>query len=487
VKRDAMLLLAGRAAQAVLTIAAFRLLTAFLSPAEAGGIYLIISVATFFGMFALNPVFMYLGRKLFVWHDSKSIFEHLLGYNIYSIIVSLSVIPVVLGLWKFFGVGAGLPGLVFALIVACYTYTLNWNQVFIPFLNTLGHKSSFVLLTLVTSGLGLSFSVAAVHFSSPSAVSWMSGQIAGIGLSAVLGFYVFRQKVPEPQSAAWRSPGYANRAIFFNVAGFAGPLAGAAFFMWAQAQSYRVVVEKISGPEFLGYLAVGFSIATSVAGILESLVQQLYLPVFYRQISGADKDARSAALSELAAKTIPAYLIYLFFLVGTSEYLASFLVAEKYRGVFVYARYGAFIEFFRMTANILASAAHSEMRTGVLIKPYLFGGISAVAGVYLAALSPEPSVFIPLALAASGLVTVSVMWYSMNSMVPLHLRFKPLLRYPLLSALFLPLVFVHARGFLPSLCLLFISGAYFSFLQYKAAGKWLGGLKFSSGAERGAL
>ncbi len=486
-KRDAILLVAGRAAQAVLTLAAFRLLTAFLSPAEAGGVYLILSVAAFFGMFALNPVFMYLGRKLFVWHDSGSVSEHLFGYNLYSVAVSLSALPVVFWLWKLFGVGAGLPGLVFALAVACYTYALNWNQVFLPFLNTLGHKSSFVLLTLAASGLGLFFSVAAVHFNAPSALWWMSGQIAGIGLSAILGFYVFRKKAPEPPGAAARSLAYANKSVLLNVAGFAGPLAGAAFFIWAQAQAYRIVVEKISGPEFLGYLAVGFSIATSVAGILESLVQQLYLPVFYRQITGADREARGAALAELAAKTIPVYLIYLFFLVGTSEYLASFLVAEKYRGVFVYARYGALIEFFRMTANILASAAHSEMRTGALIKPYFFGGVSAVAGVCLAALSPAPSVLIPLALAASGLVTVGIMWTSMNSLVPLDLRPEPLLRYSLLSAPFLSLVFVRAGGFLPSLCLLLISGAYFSFLQYKVAGKWLGGLKISPGAEKGSL
>lgn len=486
-KRDAILLIAGRAAQAVLTLAAFRLLTAFLSPAEAGGVYLIISVATFFGMFALNPVFMYLGRKLFLWHDSKSVGEHLLAYNFYAAAVSLAAVPALLAAWKFFGAGAGLPGPGFALVVACYTYALHWNQVFLPFLNTLGYKGGFVALTLLTAGLGLLFSLAAAHFVSPSAVAWMSGQAAGIGLAALLGLYVFRKKVPEPPGAAGRSLLYANSRVIYRIAGFSGPLAGAAFFMWAQGQAYRVVVEKLSGPEFLGYLAVGFSIATSVAGILESLVQQMFLPEFYRRISGGDEGSRRAALSELAAKALPVYIIYLFFLACSSEYLASFLVDEKYRGVFVYARYGAFIEFFRMTANILASAAHSEMRTGVLIKPYLFGGIAAVAGVYFAALSPEPSVFIPLALAASGLLTLSAMWSSMNSIVPLQLDLKPLLRYALLSALFLPLTFFHETGLLPSLGLLLLSAAYFSFLQYKAAGKWLGGLKSGPGTEQGSL
>lgn len=475
-KPDMLILITGRAVQAILTIALFRLLTSFLSPAEAGGVYLIISIATFFGMFALNPVFMYLNRKLFLWHDSKNISEHLLGYNLYSSIVSLLAVPIVYAVWLFFGIGADMPGFLFALLVACYTYALNWNQVFLPFLNALGHKVSFVLLTLVTAGLGLICSVAFVYFRPPSAVAWVGGQVAGLGLATLLGLYVFLRKVPEMRPRPGWLSRYANKTVFSNISGFAIPLAGAAFFMWAQGQSYRVVVTKVNGAEFLGYLAVGFSIATSVAGILESLVQQIYLPGFYRQISGGDAEARRAALNELLSKTIPVYIIYLFFLLGSSEYLVSVLVSEKYRSVVVYARYGAVIEFFRMATNILASGAHSEMKTEVLIKPYFFGGVAAIAGVYFAAFSPYPSILIPAALAGSGLATLSIMWHVINSMVGLSLDFKPLTRYSLLSALFLPLVFFHAGGLFASLGVLMISGLYFSFLQYKAAGDFLPGI-----------
>ncbi|HAH30740.1 MAG TPA: hypothetical protein DCL44_00315 [Elusimicrobia bacterium] len=486
-KSEVIILVAGRVAQAALTIAGFRLITTFLSPTDVGSNYLIISLATLFGMFLHSPVCMYLNRKLFLWYDSKNIFKHLLAYNIYSLIVAVSAVPIVFVAWKFFGVGAGLPGIVFALIVACYTYVLNWNQIFIPFLNALGYKASFVLLTFATTGLGLFCSVSFVYFSGPSAVAWMSGQVAAIALITVISAYVFRQKVPEPGIPHGGVLQYANKVVFANIAGFAIPLAGAAFFMWAQSQSYRVVVEKINGAEFLGYLAVGFSIATSVAGILESLVQQIYLPGFYRRISGGDKAARHAALAELAAKAIPVYIIYLFFIIGSAEYLVSFLVAERYRSVFVYARYGAFMEFFRMTANILASAAHSEMRTQVLVKPYFFGGITAIVGVYLAALSSHPSALIPSVLAVSGLITVAVMWRVTNSMFSLASDPKPFISVLLLSLLFLPLAFFHVHGFLLSLGVLLVSGSYFIFLQYKVAGKWFdspkanfnGGLEFA--------
>ncbi|MDD5208127.1 MAG: hypothetical protein PHV36_01955 [Elusimicrobiales bacterium] len=473
-KSEVLILVAGRGAQAVLTIAAFRLLTTFLSPADVGNTYLILSMATLFGMFLLSPVCIYLNRKLFFWHDSKSIFDHLLGYNLFLLGVSVLAFITVWLSWRFFGIGAGLSGLSLALIVSFYVYALNWNQIFIPFLNALGHKVSFVLLTLATAGLGLLFSVIFIRVASPSAVVWMSGQVAAMALVTVLGAYVFRKKVREPRAAGGGALRYVSKAAFSNIAVFAVPLAGATFFMWAQGQSYRLLVEKINGAEFLGYLAVGFSIATSVAGILESLVQQIYMPPFYRRISGGDKDARRAALIELVSKVIPVYIIYLFFIIGSSEYLTRFLVAPKYHSVFVYARYGAFMEFFRMTTNILTSGAHSEMRTRALVMPYLLGGVAAIAGVYFAALSPDPSTLVPSVLAVCGLITTLGMWRVINSMVGLSLETGPILKALFLSALFLPLVLFHAPGFLPSLGMLSISVLYFSFLQYRVASKWLG-------------
>lgn len=474
-KTEVALLVAGRGVQALLTIAAFRILTSFLSPADVGNTYLILSIATLFGMFLLSPVCIYLNRQLFSWHDSKSIFDHLLGYNLYLLGVSLSSFIIVWLLWRFLGVGAGLPGLSLALLVSFYVYALNCNQIFIPFLNALGHKASFVLLTVATAGLGLLFSLAFVYFSSPTAVAWMWGQVAALGLVTALGARVFLKKVREPRVPHSGTLRYVNKAAFSNIAAFAVPLAGATFFMWAQGQSYRVLVEKINGAEFLGYLAIGFSIATSVAGILESLVQQIYMPVFYRRISGGNKEARRAALIELVSKVIPVYVIYLFFIIGSSECLTRFLVAPKYRDVFVYARYGAFMEFFRMTTNILTSGAHSELRTKALILPYLAGGVAAIAGVCLAASSPHPSAFIPLVLSGSGLITVLGMWRVINSMVGLSLEPGPIISALLLSALFLPMTALHARGFLPSLGILSVSVVYFSFLQYRAARKWLGG------------
>lgn len=472
-KRDAIILIAGRGLQAILTIALFRVITTMLAPAQVGGVYLIFSVAYLFTSFLINPVSFYINRKLFAWHDAKTISAHLAGYNYYVAAVSILAFPLVWCCWRYFGVGAGLSGLVFSAEVACYIYVLIWNLTLLPILNTLGHRLAFVLLSVAASALGLALSAGCARYGLPTAQYWLAGQIAALGLVTAVGVFVFAKKVPEP-----RAPGglgaYFKKETLRAIWLFTLPLAVSSFFLWAQGQSYRVIVEKVSGAEFLGYLAVGFSIATSVAGILESLVQQLYLPGFYRKITGGGKAARGAALSELAAQTVPVYIIYLFFMLGAAELLLYFLAAEKYHAVFVYARYGAFIEFCRMTSNVLAAGAYAEMRTKALIKPYFWGGAAAAGGVYLAALSPQPSLFIPLALAASGLITVFGLVWAIKAMTPLSYDYRPALKALLSAALFLPLALFSPGGFWPALGVLLAAGVYFAYLQYRAARHWLG-------------
>lgn len=478
-KKDALILIAGRGLQAILTIILFRVLTQVLPPEQAGGVYLIFSVSYLFTSFLINPVSTYINRKLFLWHDTRTIFSHLAGYNYYVAAVSLLAFPTVWFAWRSFGVGSGLSGLVFAAEVSCYIYVLTWNITFIPILNALGHKMAFVSLTIAATGLGLLFSPAFAYFGSASAEYWMAGQIVALGLVTAVSVRVFVRKVPEASAGAGVRK-YLEKDALAGVGKFALPLAVSALFMWGQGQSYRVIVEKMSGAEFLGYLGVGFSIATSVAGILESLVQQIYMPGFYRKITGADKAGRGEALSELAAKTMPVYLIYLFFVFGVSEFLVYFLVAEKYHAVFIFARYGAFIEFFRMATNVLGAGAYSEMRTRALIKPYFWGGAVAVVGVYFASLSTIPGVLVPLALVASGLVTVLGMGVAIRAMTPIRFDYLPMGKVILASSLFLPLAFLPASSLWPSLGVLTAAGIYFTFLQYRAARKWMRGADIAS-------
>jgi|GEM_PF-530709 len=470
-RKDLTLLVSGRFVQALLTIASLRVLTAFLSPAQVGSVYLILSIAAVFGLFFINPVGMYINRKLHAWQADKSVFAHFFLFNIYVGGVAAFSLAVVGGGKYFFGIGSELSALPLILAVACYVYASTWNMTLIPALNMLEFRAPFVIFSVLTSGLALAFSFILVAKVSPTAFSWIGGQAAAMFVMALFALFALKKRLGEDFNAPSLSGVKTDRSNGLWL--FAPPLAGATLFMWVQNQSYRVIVEKLAGPEFLGFLAVGLGIAASLAAVTESLAQQIYFPGFYKRISAAGPRERKAALAGLAVKTLPVYIILTLFVIAVSTQLTVLLVDKKFASAAVFVAFGAFIELFRMTANILAASAHAEMRTGVLIKPYAAGGIFTVVGVYAACHFAAKAMLIPAAMAAGGLVTVWVLKVKTPKAAFSELDHSALVKSAAWSSLFL--VFLPFRNFNSiawSVLLFTVAGAYFLLLQYLAAFKW---------------
>jgi O-antigen/teichoic acid export membrane protein len=88
-RRDILLLTGGRLAQALLAIASLRLLTALLSPAQVGSVYLMLSFTSWFGLFLINPVGMFINRKIHGWHQKKALLKRFRVFNLYVLAVSL--------------------------------------------------------------------------------------------------------------------------------------------------------------------------------------------------------------------------------------------------------------------------------------------------------------------------------------------------------------------------------------------------------------
>ena len=473
--KDVTLITAGRLLQAFLTIIALRIITSFLSPHQVGLVYLMLSFAGWFGLFLLNPVGMYLNRKLYIWHDAGELLRKFFIFSLYTAGVALIAVPLVLAVRLWTGPEAAAAAFIFALTIAAYVYSVTCNQTLIPALNALGYRGPFVFLSVLTSGLGLVFSMFLVSVFSASAICWLGGQIAAFSLMALAGFYMLKKRTGETiwgEVPAFRNSGAAGlrEALLFSI-----PLSGATFFMWLQNQSYRIIVERNISADFLGVLSVGLGIASGLAAVAESLVQQMYFPGFYRRISDGNAESRRAALAELAEKTLPVYLILACFVAASAKYLAWLLVAEKFKDAYMYVAFGAFIELFRMSTNILAAGAHSEMRTRVLIKPYFMGGVfTSIAVLAVCVRSHSGNLAVPSLLAAGGLVTFAAMKIKMNGMVRIKLNYGALLRAALACAPFIPLFFIKDRMpvFWSVICFAGFS-AYFIFLEYRVSARWI--------------
>lgn len=466
-RKDLLLLAVGRLSQALLTIASLRLMTALLSPAQVGSMYLMLSISSWFTLFLIHPVGMYFNRNLHEWHHNRTLLERFNAFNVYVLIASLLFLPLIFLGKYFLGIGADIPLLHFIAVVTLYTCAFTWSQTPVQALNMLGNRGAFVGLSVLTVALGLLFSVLLTFIAGKTAYSWLYGQVFAffaVYIPSRLKIKALGGKAGDG-SSRYNLPAASEMKSLWK---FSAPLAIAMFFMWMQTQSYRVIVEKFAGAEFLGYLAVGLSIATGLAGITESLVQQLYFPDFYKKLHGADLAARTAALSDLARKTIPVYVMLALFTFFMAQHLTRLLVSPQFHPAWKFALVGAVIELFRMVSNIFTAAAHSEMKTSALIWPYFWGGLFTSTAVFAACVSEVSRVFIPVAMALGGLLTMILVKLRMKVLAGFQIDPAPILKSLVLCLLFLPAFFVDMQeSLLNTFAIVGFFGLCFVFAQWQ--------------------
>lgn len=465
--RDVLIITAGRVLQMVIALVSVRVFTSLLSAAEVGNIYLINALFGFFGLALINPVGTYMNRKTHRWAEEKSILDRFFIYNIYLVLLAVSSTVIIFLLNRYWHVGATIrvPMLICFLMFSIYFTT--WNQTIIPALNLLNHRMSFVLFTLLTLVVGLVFSVLLVNYYSSTAVSWLSGQLCAQALIALFAL-VYLKKVMGQGVNFSRAREVVTRENLMNILHFVFPLACTTFFMWLQNQSYRIVIEKTVGAEFLGMIGLGIGLASSIAVAAESLIQQLYLPGFYRDINTPDLEKRTEAWNAMAQLTIPVYIALTIMVSCLAPFLLNILASKKFGGAYVFIIFGAWIEFFRMTTAMLTSVAHAEMRTKFLLRAYCVGGLLAVAGTYLGTLTTEYALVIPSLLVLSGLVSMIIMYHDMKKLMRIKVGIRSIRKSILLSlpfALALPL-FSRQPSLSVSLLVVGIGGCYFLVTQY---------------------
>src|SRR5574340_542388 len=83
--RRMAVILFGRAAQFLLALAMMRVATTLLSPEEMGRMSLVTTTTAFFALFLINPVGMFINRRLHAWQSSGLARHYLTCYAGYLI------------------------------------------------------------------------------------------------------------------------------------------------------------------------------------------------------------------------------------------------------------------------------------------------------------------------------------------------------------------------------------------------------------------
>ncbi len=194
---------------------------------------------------------------------------------------------------------------------------------------------------MTSQGLALALSYLVVLRNGPHASLWMlaTGAVQIVFGLFALGLLVRRELKGTPAS------GFIT--LTSPLWQFALPIAFANFAVWGLMQGYRPLVENFAGLGALSIVGLGLGLASSIAASFEALVQQVFLPVFYRRSHSKDLKTREKNWNSLWQASLPSYLGLTIVLIGLSQHFVSVLTNGGYPQASLYLAIGVSAEFLK--------------------------------------------------------------------------------------------------------------------------------------------
>ncbi len=412
-----ILIIFGRGIQFLLALAMMRVATTLLAPEEMGKVALVLTTVAFFALLLVNPVGMFINRRLHAWQASGVARFYLLYYLRYLALVALAA-AVTLPLLHLAGlVDFGVP-LLWLLVLACGSLIFNTiNTTAIPSLNLLGDSRRFLVLSLATLAAGFVLALALVHLFGARAQYWLGGLLLGQALLGALGGKALLALLGR--SGAGKAPVTVGRAHHRTLFHFAWPVAIAAGLGWVQGQGYRYLLSDQLGLAQLGLFVAGYGIAAGMIGAFESVLTTYFQPRLYRDANTGERTEQAQSWRRYAAAVLPSLALTMALIAALAPELTQIFLGDSFQAAAPYVVWGAFAEALRVLVGTYALLAHAYMRTRWLMLPSLLGAGAAVLLCVL--LMPRFGAHgVGMALVASGLVAVSA----------LHLALLPALAAP---------------------------------------------------------
>lgn len=466
-KKDILILTVGRIMQILIALVAIRLLTEVLNEQEIGNYYLLLTLLAFFNFSFLNPLGQYYGRHLIKWRDDKNLLNAtnmLFVVRLASIIVSLFVSYFV---FHVFGYDNYFTLSEFMLFVFVFLLA-GFHGVLLGAINILGDRVKFIVNTILTLSFALLLSLFIVYFIDKSSIGWLYG-IAISQLIFSIGLY--KDLVKGNKISIQKIKSILNKSFIRKISIFLIPIALTLFLQWGQNVSYRFIVEVKYSIEVLAFLGVGLALSGTIFIAAEGLVSQFYDPIYLRKITYADKSERVNAWNELANFMIPIYFFLTVFVMMLLPYLANLLVADKFYDAYIYAAFGAVMEFFRVITNLVYMVSQSERKTNTTILPYVVGFVLTVVILYFSDMS-ENFWMIPLLMAITNAVIFVLLFKNMKKLLNISISMKKIVNtIPLTIPLFFILFISNDKTTSQSILIISAGGIYVALLAFLVAKK----------------
>jgi O-antigen/teichoic acid export membrane protein len=391
----------GRIGQIFLTFLTVRIATTILPPDEMARIFLISSAVTFFAATLINPVGMFINRRLYAWNLTGKVRRYVNYFWLYLLVVSfiaagLMIILVGANLLTFH---TGLVWLLFLIFGSLMISTMNLT--IIPGLNLLGYQAWFAYLTLATTAMSLVMAVLMVMLVKPGAEYWMVGLLLGQLLIGLVGVKVFYKRIKSPASEEEPEIGVKRNHVKL-LWKFAYPILIGAVLIWTQTQSYRFFMERSLGLVEVGLFVAGYGISAAILAAFESVFTTYFQPIFYRDISREDIAEQGRAWTNYAGAILPSLLLVGFFVIATAPELTKLMLGSAYRDSSQFVVWGVIAELARVSSGVYGMVAHARMNTKLLLLPSIIGVIVSITMI-LWLMPKYGAVGVGVALALAGI------------------------------------------------------------------------------------
>lgn len=473
--RDIFILTAGRILIVLVSIVYVRILTTLLLPREVGRLNILLSICGWFGLVLVNPVGMYINRKLIEWNKEGSARTYLIYLVQYFLVVSIFAVVSISFLNYFVGLGINVDVIWLFILVSASILLTSGNSSFLGYLNLLGSRAWFVSLTILTLLSGLGFSAFFVLRLFPTAECWLSGQLLTQGVIFIFAMTILFRKLQKPLLMAQhnKDTSFTLPAVFH----FAWPLAIGTFLYWCHTQGYRFAFQKIAGLEALGLFVVGFGIGSNLMVSFDTLFNQYYYPIFYNEISHSTEEQRTNAWNKYACAFFPAVVPVAIYVAVNGPLIAKVFTGEKFHQVGNIIFWGALAECLRMAVSVVGMVSHAQFKMKPLILPGITGVFTAIIGVFLF-VRIHPFIGGGLALTLGWLLVLIHMYRNMKKLLPIQIPWKRIfysliLGIPLLIFFTITRRIFHTPTIFQSLIVLSSSGLYLLLAQFILARKWL--------------
>ncbi|MCG3115725.1 MAG: oligosaccharide flippase family protein [Candidatus Manganitrophus sp. SA1] len=465
-----ILIFLGRISQFLLLMVMVRVATMFLSPIEMGRMSLVTTTTAFFALFLVNPIGMFINRRLHAWKQigrTRRYFDYYWGY----LLLVAFVAALCLMLINRVGVVQFQTRTTWLLVLVCGSLLFNTiNQTVIPSLNLFGFTGWFIGLTLLTNATGFIFALFFILKFQFKAEYWLLGLLVGQTLLAGVGYKVFFKKLyfnrPEQNFKNELTPEQIKRLFVFSW-----PIAISVGLNWTQTQGYRFFMEKLLGLELLGLFVAGYSISLGLITAFESVLTTYLQPRFYKQISDGVEREQSLAWNGYAGMVFPTLILTVSFIVVLAPELTRLFLGPAFQSASRFVVWGAIAEAMRVIAGVYGLVAHARMKTRLLLIPNAIGAFLSIVLVWW--LVPQLAAEgVGVALTFSGVATVVVMHTLMLPHLQIALPGKLLIKsgamagLAMLAATLLRTIIGKTDSLEVTMVFLSVWGVLFLILQY---------------------